>query len=60
MSQVRPKKEKKKKKKKIKYLMNVLLSSEQKQLKGTATEHIFDNHGEFSDQNSDEIKIGLG
>ena len=36
--------------------MNVLLSYEQKQLKGTATEHIFVDQGEFSEQNSDEIE----
>lgn len=38
--------------------MNVL-SSEQKQLKVSATEHIFDP-GEFSEQNSDEIENSNG
>lgn len=35
------------------------LSSEQKQLKGSATEHIFDSD-EFSEQNLDEIENSNG
>lgn len=38
--------------------MNVF-SSEQKQLKDIATEHVFDP-GEFSEQNSDEIENSNG